>query len=254
MPDSVIAAQLYTVREFTKTPADIASTMKKVKAIGYDVVQTSGLGPIEAEELRTIVDGEGLTICATHVGYESLRDDIETQIDYHKAIGCDNVAIGGLPGDYRSAEGFARFAKEGTEIGRTLADAALTFSYHNHSHEFEKFDGRLAMDIIYEDSDPRYLKAELDTYWVQHGGGDSTAWIEKLSDRIVLLHLKDMAIHERKQVFAEIGEGNLNWESILSAAEAAGTQWYIVEQDTCQRDPFESLKISLENLKAMGLD
>jgi sugar phosphate isomerase/epimerase len=254
MPDSVIAAQLYTVREFTKTPADIASTMKKVKAIGYDVVQTSGLGPIEAEELRKIVDGEGLTICATHVGYESLRDDVETQIDYHKTIGCDNVAIGGLPGDYRSTEGFARFAKEGTEIGRKLADAGLTFSYHNHSHEFEKFDGRLAMDIIYEDSDPRYLKAELDTYWVQHGGGDSVAWIDKLSDRIVLLHLKDMAIRERKQVFAEIGEGNLNWDAILKAAKAAGTQWYIVEQDTCQRDPFESLKISLENLKAMGLD
>ncbi len=254
MPDSVLAAQLYTVREFTKTPADIAQTMKKVKAMGYDAVQTSALGPIGAEELRKVVDGEGLTICATHVSHEALRDDVESQIEYHKTIGCENVAIGGVPGDYRTGEGYARFAKEGTEIGRKLAAAGLTFSYHNHSHEFTKFDGRLGMDIIYQDSDPQYLLAELDTYWVQHGGGDPAAWIDKLSDRIVLLHLKDMVVHDHKQIFAEIGEGNLNWDAILKAARAAGTKWYIVEQDTCQRDPFESLEISLENLKAMGLD
>jgi len=253
MPETVLAAQLYTVREFTKTPADIAATMKKVKAMGYDAVQTSALGPIEAEELRRIVDGEGLTICATHVGYEALRDDIQSQIDYHKTIGCDNVAIGGLPGDYRNGEGYARFAKEGTEIGRKLAEVGLTFSYHNHSAEFEKFDGRLAMDIIYQDSDPQYLLAELDTYWVQHGGGDPAAWIDKLADRSVLLHLKDMVILEHKQVFAEVGEGNLNWDAILKAAGAAGVRWYIIEQDTCQRDPFESLEISLRNLQEMGL-
>ena len=52
MKQSQIAAQLYTLRDFTKTPADIASTMKKVKEIGYDAVQCSALGPIEASELK----------------------------------------------------------------------------------------------------------------------------------------------------------------------------------------------------------
>ena len=254
MSDTVLAAQLYTVREFAKTPPDIAQTMKKVQAMGYDAVQTSGLGPIEPEELRKIADGEGLTICATHVGYADLRDDTSAQIAYHQTIGCENVAIGGLPAEYReNAQGFARFAAEGTEIGRKLAGAGMTFSYHNHSHEFEKFDGRLAMDIIYGESDPKFLKAEIDTYWVQHGGGDPAAWIDKVADRIVLLHLKDMCMHGREQHFAEIGEGNLNWDRILASARAAGVRWYIVEQDRCERDPFESLEISLKNLKAMGL-
>ena len=57
-----------------------------------------------------------------------------------------------------------------------------------------------------------------------------------------------------EQIMAEVGEGNLDWPGILAAAKNAGVQWYIVEQDTCQRDPFESLKISLDNLKAMGLE
>jgi sugar phosphate isomerase/epimerase len=52
---------------------------------------------------------------------------------------------------------------------------------------------------------------------------------------------------------AEVGEGNLNWPRILDAAKKAGVEWYIVEQDICERDPFDSLKISLENLKAMGI-
>jgi len=253
MADTVLAAQLYTVRDFTKTPADIAATMKKVKAMGYDAVQTSALGPIDPKELRKIVDGEGLVICATHVSWEELRDRTDAQIEYHKTIGCENAAIGGLPKDYQTAEGYARFAREGTEVGRKLAAAGLTFSYHNHSHEFEKFDGRLAMDIIFGESAPRFLLAELDTYWAQHGGADPAAWIDRLADRIVLLHLKDMAMHGREQLFAEIGEGNLNWPAILEAAQAAGVRWYIVEQDRCQRDPFESLRISLENLQDMGL-
>ena len=55
-----LAAQLYTLREFTKTPKDIAETMKKVKQIGYDAVQISALGPIDPKELAAILDGEGL--------------------------------------------------------------------------------------------------------------------------------------------------------------------------------------------------
>jgi len=57
----------------------------------------------------------------------------------------------------------------------------------------------------------------------------------------------------REQLFSEVGEGNMNWPSILEACREAGTRWYIVEQDRCQRDPFESLAISFRNLGEMGL-
>jgi sugar phosphate isomerase/epimerase len=68
-----------------------------------------------------------------------------------------------------------------------------------------------------------------------------------------LVHLKDMAVQANTPIMAEVGEGNMNWESILAACQEAGVLWYIVEQDTCQRDPFESLGISLRNLRALGL-
>jgi sugar phosphate isomerase/epimerase len=68
-----------------------------------------------------------------------------------------------------------------------------------------------------------------------------------------VIHLKDMTILNNQQTMAEVGEGNLNWPAILDACRAAGVQWYAVEQDICQRDPFESLAISYKNLSAMGL-
>ena len=69
-----------------------------------------------------------------------------------------------------------------------------------------------------------------------------------------MIHLKDMVIHQNgQQIMAEVGEGNLNWPAILDACRSSGTEIYAVEQDICQRDPFESLAVSYRNLQAMGL-
>ncbi len=254
MSQSVLGAQLYTLREFTKTPADIATTLKKVKAIGYEAVQLSALGAIDNRELKNMLDGEGLTVAATHTSYELMRDEPQAVIDEHNLLGCKHAAIGGLPGEYRNAEGYLKFAKAASEVARKLKEGGLTFSYHNHSFELEKFNGRTGLAILYEESDPEVFNAEIDTYWIQHGGGDSAAWIRKMKGRAPLVHFKDMVVFGGKPIMAEVGEGNLNWPAIIEACKEADVQWYLVEQDTCQRDPFESMAISFRNLKAMGLE
>ena len=256
MPRHSVAAQLYTVRQFTQTAEDMARTLQRVRQIGYRAVQLSGLGPISAEELKTMLDEAGIAVCTTHTAYERLRDDLPAVIREHQLWDCRNVAVGSMPREYREAgeEGFRRFAREASEVGRKLHEAGLTFSYHNHSFEFERFGGRLGLEMLFEESDPRYFQAEIDTYWVQHGGGDPAAWIRRFRGRMPVVHLKDMAIVNGAQVFAEVGEGNLNWPAIMDACREAGVQWYAVEQDICQRDPFESLAISYRNLKSMGLE
>jgi len=253
MAQTNVAAQTYTVRKFTKTPADIAASMKKIAETGYRAVQLSGLGPIETAELKKILDGEGLTACATHIEYEQMRDNPQAVIDEHRLLDCKYVAISSMPKEYCTAEGFVRFAREASEAAAKLAEGGLTFCYHNHSPEFEKFGGRTGFEILYTESDPKYFKAEPDTYWIQYGGADPARWIQWLSKgkRAPLIHLKDMAVSGFEQKFAEVGEGNLNWPAIFKACKSAGAVWYIVEQDVCKRDPFESLAISLKNLKAM---
>lgn len=250
---TTIGLNLYTLREFCKTPADIATTLSKVKKIGYDAVQVSGLGPIEPQELQKMLAGEGLVVCATHHAYDMLKNETDKIIELNKLWGNKHVAIGSMPGDMRTLDGFKRWAKEGTEIGRKLAAAGMTFSYHNHGFEFEKFGGHVGMDILYGESDPRYLLAEIDTYWVQYGGGDPAAWIRKMGKRQTIVHFKDMGVAAGKPTFFEVGEGNLNWPAILAACKEAGMSWHIVEQDTHVREPFEAVAISLRNMKSWGL-
>jgi sugar phosphate isomerase/epimerase len=250
-----LAAQLYTVREFTQTAGGLSASLKTVRDIGYSAVQISAIGPIPDAEVKAMVDDLGLTICNTHVRPSSaLWDDLDSVIAQHNLWKCKHVAIGSMPNEYRDGEdGFRRFAQDANGIGEKLHAAGLTFSYHNHSFEFVRFGNRTGLDIIYEESDPRYLQAEIDTYWVQHGGGDPADWCRRMKGRMPVVHLKDMVILDGKQVMAEVGEGNLNWPAVLDACQEAEVEWYAIEQDICQRNPFESLRISYENLKKMGL-
>jgi sugar phosphate isomerase/epimerase len=254
MPEPMVGAQLYTLRDTLKTPEEIAQTLPRVAALGYRAVQLSALGPIEPRRLRQLLDDAGLVAAATHVGFERLRDDLDAVVEEHQVLGCEYAAIGGLPTEYRSAEGYARFAREASEVARRMKPRGLTFGYHNHSFELERFNGRPALETLFAESDPEAFTAEIDTYWIQHGGGDPAAWIRRMKHRSPLVHLKDMAVVEGKPVMAEVGEGNLNWPAILTACREAGVRWYLVEQDVCRRDPFESLGISLRNLKAIGLE
>ena len=171
MANSVIAAQLFTLRDHLKTPDEIRTGMKMLASLGYEAVQVSGLGAIDPKEFKTITDGEGLKIIATHIPYERIKDDPQGVIEEHQMWNCRNVGIGGLPADYRNEEGFARFAREASEAARPLIEAGLTFNYHNHSFELEKFQGRPALEILFSESDPEVFSAEIDTYWIQHGGG-----------------------------------------------------------------------------------
>jgi sugar phosphate isomerase/epimerase len=191
-------------------------------------------------------------------------NDLDDVIAQHKLWNCKHVAIGSMPAKFRTngEDGYKEFAEFANQVGEKLHAADLTFSYHNHSFEFVKFGNRTGLDILFDETDPSFMQAELDTYWVQHGGGDPAAWITRLKNRMPVVHLKDMVMQPQAnsdsfigvvQIMAEVGEGNLNWETILKACETAEVEWYAVEQDICQRDPFESLAISYNNLHAMGL-
>ncbi len=254
MSHSCIAVQMYTLREFLKTPADIAKTLAKVKAIGYEAVQVSGFGPCDPAEVAKILEGEGLICASSHTSLERLEEELDAFIEEHHLWGCKHTAIASMPGEYHNPDGILTFASKADEIGSKLAQAGIVLSYHNHDFEFAKAGDKTWLEILYDNTDPKNLQAELDTYWVQSGGGDPAEWIRKYPGRMQMMHVKDMVIGPDGQRFAEIGEGNLNWPAILSAAKDTGVEWYCVEQDDCYgRDPFESLKISLENLHEMGL-
>lgn len=255
MKKPIVAAQLYTIRDFAKTPEDLDISMKKLKDMGYNAVQVSGIGPMEHQRVKDILDSHGLTVCATHIGFDRMKEDLDDVIYQHKLWNCKYVGLGSMPNEYHtSKEGYETFAKEASEVGKKLADEGLQFIYHNHAFEFVKFDGVLGMEILLNESDPEAFGFEIDTYWVQAGGCNPVDWINKVGGRMQVVHFKDMTIgQDGKATMAEVGEGNLNWPEIIDACAKTNVEWAAVEQDICQRDPFESLEISLKNLNKFGL-
>jgi sugar phosphate isomerase/epimerase len=247
-----IAAQLYTLREFTKTADQLARTFARIKELGYLAVQVSAIGPIPPAQVAQMLKDHGLACCATHTSLDRMKNDSAALIAELKSWGCKYTAIGGFfPKDPVTSD-WHRFADEFNQAAANFAGSGISIGYHNHNHELAKFDGKTALQILLDRLD-QSIWFEIDTYWITAGGGDPADWIRKVAGRIPCVHLKDMGIryNPREQFMMEVGEGNLNWPTILQACEAAGTEWYIIEQDTCYRDPFESLGISLRNLKAM---
>jgi len=256
MAKGMLGAQLFTVRQYTQTIEDVAETLRKVAAIGYKSIQISAFGPIDPKDVARAVEDSGLIVAATHVGWKRFLEELDAVIGEHKLWGCVHPAIGGLPGEYRSADGVKRFIDELTPVAEGLAAEGMDFSYHNHNQELARYGTETCwLELLYQQADPGILKAEIDTYWIQAGGGDPAEWVRKCAGREPLIHLKDMTITPDREIrMAEIGEGNMNFASILEAAEAGGVEYYLIEQDQCyDRDPFESLAISYRNLREMGL-
>jgi sugar phosphate isomerase/epimerase len=253
MKENQIVAQLYTVRDYLKTPEDIAASMKKLSKIGYKSVQLCGLGPLSEAEYTKILDGEGLTCVSTHDDSEEIVNAPEKVLERMDKLNCIYTAYPFPKGiSMDSLRSIKNFAKSLEKSGKVLAEGGKFLGYHNHSNEFYKIKDKTVLDIIYEETDPRYLVSELDTYWVQHGGGDVVSWIQKMKKRLPFIHLKDYGITlDRQPLMKEIGEGNMEWGRIIKAAAASGCKWFIVEQDNnwVDNDPFKSLKISFQYLK-----
>lgn len=246
-----IAAQLYTVRDLCQTAAGLAATAAKLRRIGYEAVQLSGHGPIPVDEIRRIMTGEGLTICATHEPAAMILDEPERVIAALQALGCTLTAYPFPAGvDFTDAASVERLVRKLDTAGAKLRAAGFTLGYHNHEIEFLRFRGAPLLEYIYGHTDPAHLVAELDTYWVHFGGGDVVDWCRRMRGRLPFIHLKDYVMTpERRPVFGEIGAGNLPFARIIAEAEASGCRWFIIEQDTCPGDPLESLAISYDYLK-----
>jgi sugar phosphate isomerase/epimerase len=248
-------AQLYTVRQLTQTIEGVAETLARVREMGYTGVQISAFGDVDPKAVARLVEENGLTVAATHMGWPLFLEDLDRVIEIHQLWGCRHTAIGGVPKDYYCLEGVDRFVSELAPIAEKLNAAGLDFSYHNHSHELVRYGGRTWLERLYSKASPDVLKAELDLYWLVAGGGDPVQWILDLGARQPVSHFKDMEVlPDRTQRFTEVGEGNLNWPKIVEACRSVGMEWALVEQDQCyDKDPFDCLATSYRNMREMGI-
>jgi sugar phosphate isomerase/epimerase len=247
---SQVAAQLYTCRDLIQDAPGIAATLARLRKIGYTAVQVSGVGPVPYEEIGRILADVGMVCCTTHEPADDILDSPGKVVERLGALRCKMTAYPfprGIDLSSRKVvdEWIARLQRAAEEFER----AGLRLCYHNHNHEFRKLDGRPILELIYEGAPG--LKAELDTYWIHYGGGDVIQWCRKMAGKFPVMHMKDyQTTAENAPLWSEIGEGNLDFKAIVSAAEEeAGCEWFAVEQDTCPGDPVDSLEKSFRYIQ-----
>lgn len=250
-----VGAQLYTLRDYCRTPEDFACTLRRVADMGYTTVQVSGTCAYTGTWLRDALKCAGLTCTLTHVAPQSILDDAQAVCRTHEAFSCRYVGIGGANPWFKEEKDYEAFRDAFLPAARAIKNAGKYFMYHNHYMEFGRDkNGVSYFERMLEDFAPNEMGITLDTYWLQYAGGDSRLWLEKLKGRVPCVHLKDMAVVDCTPRMAPVGDGNFDYESLLKAAEDAGTRYLYVEQDDCfEEDPFDCLKKSLRYLNALGL-
>ncbi len=248
-----IGAQFYTVRDFCKTKEGLFESLKKVADIGYTTVQLSGVCEYDPSEMKAELDSLGLKCVLTHIAAERIQTKAAEVARDHDILSCNRIGLGWF--GFSNEGGEARvpeFVRTYLEPAKVFHENGKYFMYHNHAAEFKKLGGKTVMEMLAEEMPKELMGFTLDTYWAQVAGADPAEWIGILSGRVPVIHLKDCAYEQKMAV---IGEGNINFDRVFSMAEAAGTEYMVVEQDNCYgEDPFECLKRSYEYLKACGFN
>jgi len=269
-----IMLQLYNVREELKN--DFDGTLQKVADIGYKYVELA-LAQFygkTAAEFKTSLDKAGLTAVSAHVPYQAMIDDPEGVIGYHIDIGCKFIVVPFLSVEDRSTGPNYENVKKGiAKLGEIVNKKGAVLLYHNHEFEFDNYNGKYALDDLYDSIPATLLQTEIDVCWAKVGGVDPAEYILKYTGRAPIVHLKDFdssdggkiradydLIGEAKKAravgafpFRAVGHGIQDIPGIVKASEKAGAKWLVVEQDLPSpgKTAIECAKDSLDYLNSL---
>ena len=235
-----LCAQTYTVRDYLKTQEDIVNSLKKIKQIGYNAIQISGFCDCDFNWLKNVLHSLDISVCATHIPVERIVNDTQNVINEHKLLNIPYVGIGYIP-IFSIAE-CDEFCKKIAPAVKQIKNSGLKLLCHNHAHEFIKENGQLLIDRLLNSFSEEELGLIADFYWVQRAGYSPEKFIKKYANRTPIVHFKDMrSVKDLQNEFqyAEVFEGNMDYESIYNACLKAGVKWVAIEQDSCKGDPFD---------------
>lgn len=244
-----VGLQLYTVREDLER--DFEGTIEKVAALGYQGVEFAGYYGRTAEQVKALLDKHNLEVVGAHTPYVDLLEDAQSLIDFNKAIGNRYIIVPYLAEEQRSnwPEIFENLRK----LGEICNKNDVVLLYHNHDFEFtEKIGERTVLDAMYEEIPADLIQVELDSAWVEYSGHDAVEYINKYAGRLPIVHWKDFKRTDDGIQMMELGEGEAPVARIGDAADKAGAEWIVVEQDNSLQAPMQSIEQSMNWVKSYG--
>ena len=266
LPQYKIGLQLFSVRDAMAD--DPKGTLIALKAMGYEDFEIYGFDATTntiygypVEEFKTILDELGLTTTSGHYGFASLMEasPLEVSAYVEKCIAAAKILESPyltwpfVLEEYRNPAGFERLSELLNQIGQQVTAAGLGFAYHNHGYEFEDWEGTTGFDIILAKTNPEWVKLQMDLYWAVHSGKTPKELVAAQPGRYVMWHIKDM--HKESRDYTEMGQGSIDYTTMLPDPKKAGLQYYYIEQGgNFAVSSMESAKTSIDYVKAYLLD
>lgn len=278
-----VGIQFWSIRKHMDK--DPIGTMEKVAEIGYrnwEICQLFGRDDVPynyglqcpPEEGKALVKRLGANIIGSHLSSENLLDETYYNdfMDYMEEVGCYSPGLASAFFKYGDVDDVKRRGELFNKVGEDCKKRGMVFHYHNHFHEFQKFDGEYVLDLIMKYTDPDLVKLEIDTYWAMRGGVDPIDFIRKYGDRVIMLHQKDFPkncdipvnMFERQFdingqltdkmcagsadpiTFTEVGTGIMDIQAIIDEANKVGVKYITLEQDQTRLGELESIKVSMD--------
>ncbi|UFH32105.1 sugar phosphate isomerase/epimerase [Chryseobacterium sp. C-71] len=253
-----LALQIYTIRDAVSQ--NLEKAFEKIASLGYKDVEIYGYDGNffgkNKNEFQTILNNTGLKVISSHhrTGITdkdegTLLKNWKNTLDDLNYIGAKYAVCSYLPEAERTLETYRKLPEVLENAGEISTQNGIQLAYHNHDFEFLKMDDQKNFyDFILENTSPDLVKMELDLYWITKAGFDPLAYFEKHPGRFPLWHVKDMQ-RETKN-FAEIGNGIIDFKRVFEAREKAGLKYWFVEQDSSERDIFDSISMSKKYIES----
>jgi sugar phosphate isomerase/epimerase len=243
-----VGVQVYSVR--TLAEKDLAGTLAKIAKMGYDGVEFAGYYGHSAQDIRKMLDDNGLVCCGSHTPMEDLSDQkLAATLEFNKTLGNKYVIVPWLaPNEANPKEGWLTYAKRFNELAEKLKPQGMRIGYHNHAHDFQPLDGTTGWDLLFSNTSKDVIM-QLDTGNAMDGGADPLPYLRRYPGRAVTIHLKEFSATNKNAI---LGEGDIKWTDLFKLCHTVGgTKWYIIEEEKDVYPPLTAIEKCLQNLKKM---
>jgi len=255
IPAANIGIQLFTVRDLLAPDVlDMPGTFEMLADAGHSEFEIAGdYGGRKPEQVRELAAGYGLTVRGNHFGPRAMVQNLwydageraRVYAEAH-ALGLSAVGTGHSYTAPLTVDGYKELAAAFNSWGEEAVGNGFDYFYfHNHDVEFTLVDGKPLYDILFEETDPRYVKFELDLGWITVAGHNASDYISREPERFPLFHVKDIrwapdGAREaragtvnggRRFFFTNPGKGEVDWPQVFSALNDQSHHHFLVEHD-----------------------
>lgn len=234
-----LACQMWSVNEIWKKDPD--GTLAKMRALGYEGVQSMAFWQWDRAKLHKLLDDHGMVLVDMPISLSHVAPDkFNATVEFCREFGVDFVFVPWFGDAKKPKDAWLKFADDMAAAARKLAPHGIRMGFHNHQVEFTaKYDGVSPMEMFFARPE---LSFELDVGHATLAGEDPVAVLKRIWGRVPSIHAKPGG------GLSCGGEGDRNdWAGILAACRAMGTRWAVVECEA-RRDTFADIDASAKFL------